>query len=59
MIVNKMDTADIFGFDIDAASSRARELNPDIKIFPVSAKSGAGIDELCDWLRSYYENNNP
>ena len=50
MLVNKIDTAEIFDFDLAAASSRARALNPDIEIFPVSAKTGEGFDAVCDWL---------
>ena len=50
MLVNKIDAAEIFDFDLDAAAARARSLNPDIAIFPVSAKSGEGFDALTDWL---------
>ena len=50
MLVNKIDAAEVFDFDLDAAAARARSLNPDIAIFPVSAKSGEGFDDLTDWL---------
>ena len=50
MLVNKIDAAEVFDFDLDAAAARARSLNPDITIFPVSAKSGEGFDALTDWL---------
>ena len=51
MLVNKLDAAPIFDFDLAAASARARALNPKIEIFPVSAKTGVGFDALADWLR--------
>ena len=51
MLVNKMDAAAIFDFDPEAAAQRARALNPNIEIFPVSAKTGEGFDALADWLR--------
>lgn len=51
MLVNKMDAAAIFDFDPEAAAQRARALNPNIQIFPVSAKTGEGFDALADWLR--------
>ena len=51
MLVNKIDTAPIFDFDLEAAASRARALNPKIEIFAVSAKTGEGFDDLADWLR--------
>jgi len=25
--------------------------NPRLKIFPISAKTGEGVDAWCDWLR--------
>lgn len=51
MLVNKMDAAAIFDFDLEAAAQRAKALNPNIQIFPVSAKTGEGFDALADWLR--------
>ncbi len=53
MLINKIDTAPIFDFDIEAASERARALNPDIRIFPVSAESGEGFDALAAWLAGF------
>ena len=55
MLVNKMDAAAIFDFDLEAASHRARALNPDLQIFPLSAKTGAGFEALADWLRQRLE----
>ena len=51
MLVNKIDAAEVFDFDLDAAAARARALNPRLEIFPVSAKTGQGFDELAQWLR--------
>ena len=56
MLVNKIDTAPIFDFDLEAASSRARALNPDIQIFPVSAKTGEGFAAVADFLRERLRN---
>ena len=50
MIVNKIDTAPIFDFDLAAASGRAKSLNPAIKVFPVSAKNGEGFVPLAEEL---------
>ena len=55
MLVNKLDAAEVFDFDLDAAAARARALNPEIEIFPVSAKSGEGFDSLADWLAKRLE----
>ncbi len=50
LIVNKIDTMPVFNFNLDKCVERARKLNPNIKVFPVSARTGEGFDELCDWL---------
>jgi len=52
LLINKIDAIDYFDFDIEAVKSRARKLNPGIKIFPVSAKTGEGISEWAAWLRN-------
>ena len=53
MIVNKIDTAPIFDFDMEAARGRACALNPKLKVFPVSAKTGEGFDELTGYLAEF------
>ena len=53
MLINKIDllesTAQL-DFDIERAKTDARKLNKDIEIFPISAKTGAGMADWCDWL---------
>lgn len=50
LIVNKIDAAPVFDFDLEAMTERVRKLNPDISIFPVSALKGEGFDAFCEWL---------
>lgn len=50
LIVSKIDTVSVFDFDFEACESYVRELNPNIKIFPVSAKTGEGMDVYCKWI---------
>ena len=50
LLINKIDTMDYFDFDLEAVKERAKKLNPNIKIIPISAKTGEGIDEWADWL---------
>lgn len=52
VLINKIDTKSVFDFDGDAVVERIHKLNPKCKIFFVSAKTGEGIDEWCDWLKS-------
>lgn len=51
MIVNKIDVLPYFDFDMKKVEEYARRRNPEIKIFPISAKTGEGIDALADFLR--------
>ncbi len=44
MLVNKIDTAPVFDFDISRLKDNIRPLNQDMEIFPVSAKTGEGMD---------------
>lgn len=52
VLVNKIDAADYFNFDLAAVKERVKKLNPGIKVIPVSAKTGEGFDEWLDWLRA-------
>lgn len=51
VIINKIDTKSVFDFDDDAVCERIHKLNPDAEIFFISAKTGEGVDEWCEWLR--------
>ena len=50
MIVNKIDVLPYFDFDLDKVTAFARQRNPDLEIFPISAKTGEGVEALADWL---------
>ncbi len=51
LIINKIDVLPYFDFDMDKVVKFARMRNPNIKIFPISAKTGEGVEAWCDWLR--------
>ena len=51
MIINKIDVLPYFDFDMEKVTQYARMRNPDIQIFPISAKTGEGVAALADWLR--------
>ena len=51
VLITKIDTIDYFDFDVEAASSYIRRLNPAAEIIQVSAKTGEGIDKVCSWIR--------
>jgi hydrogenase nickel incorporation protein HypB len=52
LLINKIDTVGLFDFDFDAVKERVHKLNPNIKVIPISAKTGEGIDEWVDWIRT-------
>ena len=51
LIINKIDVLPYFNFDLDKVREFAHMRNPNLKIFPISAKTGEGMDAWCDWLR--------
>ena len=51
MIINKIDVLPYFDFDMKKVEEFARERNPEIRIFPVSAKTGEGFEAWENWLK--------
>lgn len=52
LVINKVDVLPYFDFDMEKLIEYATRRNPSIKIFPVSAKTGEGFEELEAWLKS-------
>lgn len=50
MLLNKIDLLPHLSFDVDACIEYAKAVNPDIKVFQVSATSGEGMLEWYQWL---------
>lgn len=50
LIINKIDVLPYFDFDMDKVVEYAHRRNPNLKIFPISAKSGLGVDAWRQWL---------
>lgn len=51
LIISKTDALPYFDFDIEKCKERAKRLNPEIQIFPLSAKTGEGMDAWINWLK--------
>jgi len=51
LVFTKLDLLPYVDFDIDRAIRFALTVNPKLKIFRTSAKSGEGMDEWCEWLK--------
>lgn len=52
LIINKIDVMPFFDFDMDKVKEYAAMRNPNLKIFPISAKTGEGVEAWTDWLKS-------
>jgi hydrogenase nickel incorporation protein HypB len=52
LLINKIDVLEYFEFDLEACIDRVKVLNPNVKIITISAKTGLGIEEWADWLRT-------
>lgn len=50
LLINKIDVMPYFDFDMDKLREYVGRLNKNVKIFPVSAKTGEGFDDWCNWL---------
>ena len=50
VLVNKIDVLPYFDFDVSALSKAVSGLNPSASIFPVSAKTGEGLEQWFSWL---------
>ena len=51
LVINKIDVLPYFDFDLEKVREFALRRNPNLKIFPISAKTGEGMDALADYLR--------
>jgi len=49
-LINKIDLLPYLDLDLDAVNSAIHQVHPDIPLFPISAKTGEGLDVFCDWL---------
>lgn len=56
VLINKIDAIANFDFDFKAVEERIKKLNPNIKVIKISAKTGEGIDELINWIRTEVKN---
>ena len=51
VLLNKTDLAAASGVDLRELEKNVREVNPSATVFPLSCKTGAGLDMWLEWLR--------
>ena len=56
VLINKIDVAPYFDFDFEKCTEYIRMRNPKAIIFPISAKTGEGIEAVADWLKEEVKN---
>lgn len=55
LLISKVDAVSLFDFDFEAVEKSVKQLNPHIKIFPISAKRGDGMEQWCSYLKKEIE----
>lgn len=50
VLINKIDTMSVFDFDMKKAEDHILARNPKMQIFPISAKTGEGVDTFAEYL---------
>ena len=51
VLINKMDVAPYFDFDLDKCIEYVKMRNPAAQVIPICAKTGEGIDKFAEWLK--------
>ncbi len=53
MVVNKLDLLPYVDYDLEKVKRHALAINPHLRIFEVSCRTGTGLDEWCEWLAAF------
>ena len=56
VLINKIDVAPYFDFDLEKCTEYIRMRNPKAVIFPISAKTGEGVEAVAAWLKDEVKN---
>ena len=56
VLINKVDVVPYFDFDFEKCTEYIHMRNPKAKIFPISAKTGEGMEAVADWLKEEVRN---
>jgi hydrogenase nickel incorporation protein HypB len=58
MVINKIDLLPYVDYDIQKVRRQALAINPRLRIFEVSCRTGEGLDTWYDWLLSFAHSSN-
>jgi hydrogenase nickel incorporation protein HypB len=59
VLVTKIDLLPYVDFDLDRYASDVRRVSPKARLMGLSAVTGEGMDQWCDWLRSFVRQQQP
>ena len=52
LLITKIDLAPYLDFDLDKLIANVRQMNPHVRIIPVSSKTEIGLDEWFTWIKN-------
>ncbi|MBP1820859.1 hydrogenase nickel incorporation protein HypB [Mycobacterium sp. OAE908] len=52
VLINKIDLVPYVNFDLETCFGYARSVNPGVRILPISATRGDGLEAWYDWIRA-------
>jgi hydrogenase nickel incorporation protein HypB len=55
VVISKVDLAKPCDFNRDAAAANIRHIAPRARLFELSSKTGAGLDDWCDYLITQHQ----
>jgi len=53
MVINKIDLLPYVDYDVQRVRQFALKVNPSLKIFELSCRTGEGMDAWCEWLQVF------
>jgi hydrogenase nickel incorporation protein HypB len=53
MVVNKIDLLPYVDYSLEKVRRQALAINPNLRIFEVSCRTGEGLDKWCAWLSAF------
>ena len=52
LLITKIDLTPYLDVDLERIEANVRQINPQVTVIPVSAKTGAGLESWFDWVQS-------
>ena len=56
VVINKMDVAPYFDFDLDKCKEYIKMRNPGAEVIPICAKTGEGVEAFAQWILDQINN---